>query len=131
MIREQQKTAALSAHQAVRTKSRHTCAAVRIDLLAAADTQAMPVLSLGEALNHPHNRARGMVVDVHLDGDERPLRQLGLPFHLSDTPPVPPRPAGLPGAETSEILAELGLGNDEMASLERDGAFRDRRGDRQ
>ena len=99
-----------------------------VELLAAADTQAMPVLSIGEALDHPHAHARGMVVDAPL-ADDAPVRQLGLPFRLSDTPPVPARPAGLPGAETHAILAELGFSEEQVTSLERDGAFRDRRGE--
>jgi crotonobetainyl-CoA:carnitine CoA-transferase CaiB-like acyl-CoA transferase len=92
-------------------------------LLAAADSQAMPVLSIGEALDHPHNRARGMIVDVPLDGDAEPVRQLGLPFHLSETKTVPPRAAGLPGAETAAILEELGLGEAERIALAQAGAF--------
>jgi crotonobetainyl-CoA:carnitine CoA-transferase CaiB-like acyl-CoA transferase len=99
-----------------------------IELLAAADTQAMPVLSIAEALDDPHNRARDMVVDLAIDGDEEPVRQLGLPFHLSDSAPASRRPAGLPGAETQAILEELGFSADERAALERDGAFTDRKG---
>ncbi|HEY5724251.1 MAG TPA: CaiB/BaiF CoA-transferase family protein [Allosphingosinicella sp.] len=100
------------------------------ELLAAADTQAMPVLSIAEALNHPHAKARGMVVDLPIDGDSEPVRQLGLPFHLSDTAPAPGRPAGLPGTDTDSILEELGFGEAERAALESAGAFADRRGDR-
>jgi crotonobetainyl-CoA:carnitine CoA-transferase CaiB-like acyl-CoA transferase len=93
------------------------------DLLSAADTQAMPVLSIGEALDHPHNRARAMVVEVALDDDPVPLRQLGLPFALSESAAVPPRAAGMPGAETAAILAELGLDETDRAALEQAGAF--------
>lgn len=98
-----------------RTKSRDEWAA----LLTEADTQVMPVFSLEEAARHPHNRARGMVMDVELPGQE-PVRQLALPFILTDTPPAPPRPAGLPGADNAAILAELGLSE---AELEATGAF--------
>ncbi|MEA3003071.1 MAG: hypothetical protein QOH81_1859 [Sphingomonadales bacterium] len=98
-------------------------------LLAAADTQAMPVLSIAEALDDPHNRARAMVVDLPLAGGEETVRQLGLPFHLSDAAPIRGRPAGLPGAETEAILEELGFGKEELDRLEREGAFTDRRGE--
>lgn len=98
------------------------------DLLAAADTQAMPVLSIAEALDHPHNQARGMIVDLPLGEGEGTVRQLGLPFHLSDTASVPGRPAGLPGADTDAILRELGFDDEERAALERDGAFADSQG---
>ncbi|MFC3580881.1 CaiB/BaiF CoA transferase family protein [Sphingomonas hylomeconis] len=92
-----------------------------VEHLAAADTQAMPVLSPAEALDHPHNRARGMAVD--LDGPGGTVRQIGTPFRLSATPPVPPRPAGPPGADNDAIFAELGLDAEDRAALERDGAF--------
>lgn len=98
-----------------------------IAIFAEADTQAMPVLSISEALDHPHNRARGMTVDLPVGGDGGTVRQLGLPFHLSDTPGAPGRTAGLPGADTAAILEELGFGAEERSALERDGAFADGR----
>lgn len=99
-------------------------------LFAAADTQAMPVLSIGEAMADVHNRARGMVVDVPFGEGDETVRQLGLPFHLSDTPPRSPKAAAMPGAETAAILAEIGIDAAERLQLERDGAFEDRRGER-
>lgn len=89
-------------------------------LLSAADTQAMPVFSPAEALAHPHNRARGMVVEVPLAGHEQPLVQLGLPFALSGHDPVPPRPAGPAGEDNAAILRELGFNESELAAA---GAF--------
>ncbi len=99
-----------------RTRPRDEWAA----LLAAADTQVMPVYSPAEALDHPHNHARGMVRDVPLPGGGEPVRQLGLPFTFSDTRPVAPVPAGAPGADNAAILAELGF---DAAELEQAGAF--------
>lgn len=88
-------------------------------LLSVADTQSMPVLSPSEALTHPHNLARHMVVDVPVEGQES-VRQLGLPFKLSETMPIAPRAAGMAGADTAQILSQLGF--DEEA-LRRAGAF--------
>jgi len=79
-----------------------------VELLAQADTQAMPVLTPAQAVTHPHHRARGRVVEVPLPG-QAPVTQLALPFILKDTPSVPPRPAALPGADTAAILRELGF----------------------
>lgn len=79
-----------------------------VALLAQADTQAMPVLTPAQAAAHPHHRARGRIIDVALPG-QKPITQLALPFILSATPAVPPRPASLPGADKAQILAELGM----------------------
>jgi crotonobetainyl-CoA:carnitine CoA-transferase CaiB-like acyl-CoA transferase len=76
-------------------------------ILGEADTQFAPVSSIAEALADPHNIAREMAIDVPSDGG--PIRQIGSPIHLSDTPPVPPRAARLAGADTDAILHELGL----------------------
>jgi crotonobetainyl-CoA:carnitine CoA-transferase CaiB-like acyl-CoA transferase len=99
-----------------------------VALLAAADTQAQPVLSMAEAVAHPHHRARGMVVDVPLPGSQ-PVTQLALPFHLPDTPAVTPVAAGAAGADTEAILAELDLA-DEAAGLRAAGLFDDAQGAR-
>ena len=78
-----------------------------LELLAKADTQFAAINSVAEALADPHNRARGMAIEVpHETG---PLRHIGSPIHLSETPPVAPRPARSPGADNAAILAELGL----------------------
>lgn len=95
-------------------------------LLSAADTQAMPVLSLAEALDDPHNQARGMVVDLPVAGGAT-VRQIGTPFHLSDTPGEARHPAGKPGADTDAILAELGLDHADIAALDIAGGFGDQR----
>jgi crotonobetainyl-CoA:carnitine CoA-transferase CaiB-like acyl-CoA transferase len=96
-------------------------------LLSDAETQAMPVYGPAEALAHPHNRARGMVVEVPLSGQDRPLTQLGLPFTFSETAAVPPRAAGMAGADNAAILAELGFDPDQLAAA---GAFSTDREDR-
>jgi crotonobetainyl-CoA:carnitine CoA-transferase CaiB-like acyl-CoA transferase len=89
-------------------------------LLAAADTQAMPVYSLAEALDHPHNRARGMVVEQQL-GDAT-ITQIGTPFHLGDTPARAHQLAPRAGQHTEELLAEIGW-QDRIDELQAAGAF--------
>lgn len=90
-------------------------------LLRAAGTQAAPVHTPAEALADPHHRARGSVVEVGAS------TQIGTPFRLTGTPTVPPRAAGAAGAETNDILAELGLDADGIAALEAAGAFSEQR----
>ena len=97
---------------------------VWLDLLSAAQSQAMPVYSPAEAMAHPHHRARGMVRDVAVP-DQPPVRQLSLPFVFGTTPTVPPRAAGAPGADTAALLAELGFA---AADLDARGAFTAERG---
>jgi crotonobetainyl-CoA:carnitine CoA-transferase CaiB-like acyl-CoA transferase len=48
------------------------------------------------------------------------VRQLGLPFTFSDIEPVPPRAAGMPGSDSSAVLASLGF---DEAELRKAGAF--------
>jgi crotonobetainyl-CoA:carnitine CoA-transferase CaiB-like acyl-CoA transferase len=76
-------------------------------LLAEADTQFAAVNSVEDALADPHNRARGMAIDVPSEGGI--LRHIGSPIHLSDTPAVTPRPARIAGADNDAILTELGF----------------------
>lgn len=97
-------------------------------LLEAADTQAMPVLKAGEAIRHPHARARSM--HVALPVGEGSVEQIGTPFHLSANPPVTHRPAPLPGADNDAILGELGFDADAVQALVNAGVFSSERGAR-
>jgi crotonobetainyl-CoA:carnitine CoA-transferase CaiB-like acyl-CoA transferase len=99
------------------TRTRDEWAAIFAD----ADTQAMPVLELAEALDDPHNRARGAVVDVpYRDGS---VTHVGTPFHLSETPGRIRHPTPAAGADTAAILAELGYDAAAIADLEAAGGF--------
>lgn len=85
-------------------------------LLGEAGTQYAPVLTIVEALDDPHNRARDMVVDLPVAGST--VRQIGCPIHLSDTPPAPPRAAGPAGSDTRRVLAGLGYDDAQIDALE-------------
>jgi len=78
-----------------------------------------PVLRLEEALEHPHFRARGMVID---SPDDAP-RQLACPVKMSGYAFELRRPAPRPGEHSDEILAELGYGSEQRDSLRRQGAI--------
>ncbi len=93
-----------------------------LDLLEQSQTQYAPVLSIGEALEHPHNRARGMVRnETARDGST--LHQIAPPVRLRETPDRPRNLGRLPGSDTTEILSRLGLSGKEIEALEREGAF--------
>lgn len=88
-----------------------------IEILDAAGTQFAPILTLAEALDDPHNRARGMVLDVPAPGGDT-VRHTGTPIHLSDTPAVMPVAARPAGADTREVLAGLDYTNAQIDALE-------------
>lgn len=83
--------------------------------LAAADTQYAPVLTVAEALDDPHNRARGMAVEVALPGGGTAL-QIGSPVRLEGQRRASDA-ASPPGADTREILSGLGLTDDQINAL--------------
>jgi crotonobetainyl-CoA:carnitine CoA-transferase CaiB-like acyl-CoA transferase len=82
----------------------------------AAGVPAGPVHSLGEALEHPQTRARGMVVDL-VHPDAGPTRAIGSPVHLSRTPAQITRPAPRLGEHTREVLREAGYTDSEINDL--------------
>lgn len=72
------------------------------------DVCAAPVLTLEEAVNDPHNRARGMVVEVDVEGVGK-VEQIGIAPKLSDTPGQVRHGAPTPGQNTDEVLKSLGF----------------------
>jgi alpha-methylacyl-CoA racemase len=81
------------------------------------DACVAPVLTLEEAPEHPHNRARGTFVD--LDGVVQP----GPAPRYSATRTVDPAPPRTPGADGGAILADLGYSPEEISQLRREGAL--------
>jgi alpha-methylacyl-CoA racemase len=83
-----------------------------------------PVLELDEALDSELARARGVVVEHEQPGATQPVRLLGLPVKLSDTPgDTARRPGPALGEHTAEVLAAAGYGADEIAALQEAGAI--------
>jgi crotonobetainyl-CoA:carnitine CoA-transferase CaiB-like acyl-CoA transferase len=82
-----------------------------------------PVLDLDEALDSELVRAREMVVEHEQPGATQPVRLLGLPVKLSETPgDTAQRPGPALGEHTAEVLAAAGYSADEIAALEESGA---------
>lgn len=77
-----------------------------------------PVLDLDEAPHHPHNRARGVFVDV--DGTMQP----GPAPRFSRTSCAPPTAARGPAADTVAALRDWGVGEERVAQLLADGVVR-------
>ncbi len=96
----------------VRTKTR----AEWCELMEHTDACFAPVLSTGEAPEHPHNRERGTFVDVGGIVQPAPAPR------FSRTAPQVPTPAAAPGAQTDAVLGELGLSAGEITALRASGA---------
>jgi len=85
-------------------------------MFAPLDACVSPVLTMGEAMRHPHICARNTIIDV--DGVPQPAAAP----RLSRTPgTVGERPCS-PGQHTRQALRDWGFAPDEVAALERDEA---------
>jgi crotonobetainyl-CoA:carnitine CoA-transferase CaiB-like acyl-CoA transferase len=75
-----------------------------------------PVYGLDEALEDPHGRARGMIVEVEHPEYGR-ISQIGVAPKFSDTPGKVRAAAPRPGEHSEEILREAGYSPEEIARL--------------
>jgi formyl-CoA transferase len=79
-----------------------------------------PINSYPEALDDPHTLARGMVVDL-VHPEAGPVKALGVPIKLSDTPGAVERAAPLLGEHSAALLTELGYTEAEQQALKANG----------
>jgi crotonobetainyl-CoA:carnitine CoA-transferase CaiB-like acyl-CoA transferase len=86
------------------------------EVFSAIDACVEPVLTFAEACENPHIKARELLVDVPAT-EGNPQRQLASPFKFSETPPVYQYAGVSLGRHTSEVLHEIGLKDDAIASL--------------
>lgn len=82
-----------------------------VDRMESAGACVTAVYGLGEAPEHPHNRARGSFVEVGGDIQPAPAPK------FSRTKPDVPAPPSPPGADTESALAAWGLTESEIAEL--------------
>jgi alpha-methylacyl-CoA racemase len=86
------------------------------ELFAPLDACVAPVLTLAEALEHPHNVARGSFVDV--EGAPMPA-----PAPRFSATPAAAGPIAEIGSATADLLAEVGYDEAELAELRSAGAI--------
>ena len=75
-----------------------------------------PILTLEEAAAHPHNKERGTLVEAN------GVLQAAPAPRFSRTAPQMPGPVAVPGDNSREILAGLGMSESEIDSLFASGA---------
>jgi alpha-methylacyl-CoA racemase len=98
---------------AVATRTRDEWA----ELAAGTDTCLAPILSLGEAPDHPHHRDRGSFITVGDSVQPAPAPR------FSRTVPRSPNPPPAIGSDAHPVLSDWGVEKDEIVRLERIGAF--------
>jgi alpha-methylacyl-CoA racemase len=79
-------------------------------IMAKTDICYAPVLTMGEAPEHPHNVARGTFAEIAGVIQPTPAPRYSVTIN------APPYPAPAAGADTAAILRELGLGEDFLAA---------------
>ena len=85
-------------------------------LLEGTDVCFAPVLTMGEAADHPHIRARGTVVEHNGVNQPAPAPR------FSRTPGAIAGPAAIPGEHTEQVLTDWGFSAAEVSELLADGA---------
>jgi alpha-methylacyl-CoA racemase len=87
------------------------------ELLEGSDACFAPVLSMSEAIEHPHMRARGSFVMIEGHAQPAPAPR------FSRTPPEVQRPSAHAGQNTDEGLARWGISEARIAALREAGAI--------
>jgi len=85
------------------------------EIFAGTDACVSPVLSMTEAIKHPHAVARKAFIDVGGVAQPAPAPRFGR--SAAGHPAPPPRP----GADTDSVLAGLGISADQVADLRASG----------
>jgi formyl-CoA transferase len=93
-----------------------------VEQLLAAGIPAGPIYNYAQALDNDHVRHRKMVMEIEHPVEGK-VRAIGFPVKLSGTPQQLRMPPPLLGADTEEILVELGIGREAVEKLRAGGAF--------
>ena len=91
-----------------------------MDVLGAAGVPCGRIRSVAEVCNHPQLTARGKVVE-HPHPTAGPVRMIGQPIELSETPARIDRAPPLLGEHTDEVLRAAGCTDEEIRALRADG----------
>ena len=94
-----------------------------VSVLDEAGVPVGPIQTVDQALSDPQVIARGMVAELE-HPTEGPIRIVGSPIRLTRTPTSVRMAPPLLGQHTDDILRELGLSGQEIASMRESGAVR-------
>lgn len=76
-----------------------------------------PVNNVEEVIADPHFAAREMIVEMSHPGLEKPVRLVGIPVKMTETPGRIARRAPICGEHTDEILHEMGWSDQDILRL--------------
>jgi crotonobetainyl-CoA:carnitine CoA-transferase CaiB-like acyl-CoA transferase len=83
---------------------------------------AGPINTVGEIMDDPHMQARKMVEEL-IHPEYGPLKVLGIPFKLSDTPGVVENAPPKFGEHNREVLRSIGFSEDDIRRMHECGAI--------
>ena len=93
------------------------------DILNACDVPHAPILNVGDALEHPHTKARQMVETVE-HASAGLMRMVGRPIKFAGAQQTPLNAPPVLGAHTRDVLSKLlGLDDSELDDLTRSGVI--------
>jgi len=90
------------------------------DRLSEAGLPCGPILTFDRVFDDPHLAQRGFFVDAP-HRTLGPVRQIGSPMRFSETPARIERAGPLLGGDSADVLRAIGVREDELAQLVRDG----------
>jgi CoA:oxalate CoA-transferase len=93
-----------------------------IEAMSEVGIPAGPINTVGEILEDPHIHAREMVAEL-THPQYGPLRVLGIPIKLSDTPGIVENAPPMFGEHNRQVLQKLGFTEKEVADLESSGVL--------
>jgi formyl-CoA transferase/CoA:oxalate CoA-transferase len=93
-----------------------------LDKMAAAEIPAGPINTVAEILENPQIHAREMVRELTHPA-YGPIRVLGLPIKLSDTPGAVEGPPPYFGEHNAAVLTTLGYSSENIEAFKREGAL--------
>jgi len=93
-----------------------------MDVMSSVGIPAGPINTVEEVLQDPQIQAREMVVEL-THPEYGPLRVLGIPIKLSDTPGVVQNPPPKFGEHNDDVLTRLGYSIAEISNFRREGVL--------